>query len=89
MYGDPVQKSAKILDIPEDAIAKRIRVEIVGFSLIEVSGYDRIIEYSRECVRFQLKNEIITINGEEIVMKSLENGDAILRGKINSVTDEA
>ncbi|HEY8423971.1 MAG TPA: YabP/YqfC family sporulation protein [Clostridia bacterium] len=81
---DFMSEISKIIDLPADIIT-RYRYTVFGGRAVYVAGQKGLKQFSSEIVELRIDKEILTVTGEDLVIKHLSNNDCVIVGKINSV----
>ena len=79
-----VEELSKYLTIPFDEVLN-YKYTVIGGNVVNVTGYKKILQYSKDSVTLSVKDNQLCIEGKNITIKELDNGNMILNGKINKV----
>ena len=61
-------------------------VDIINASLINIDSVKSVLDYSEEQIVFKLKNYSVKIIGDTLIIKEFTDGNAMVEGRIFSVT---
>ncbi len=86
MLKDKIKKAAiDVADIPKEVATSLPKLVIMGNEELFCGGYKIIREYSENEVRLSTGRQIISIKGEDLNIKSIENEEIVVHGKIDMV----
>ncbi len=80
-----VQRAERFLELPDGALSREPRIEIVGARRLMLDGACDIIAYEPDCIRLKARSGELRIMGEELNMEHLYAGGATVGGHILSV----
>lgn len=85
--GEPVlaQSLSRKFGISEDILAGAVMVRMEGKHKVCIENYRHMIEYSKECVRIQVKYGRIHILGSELVIAYYRDEEMCIVGNIKAV----
>ncbi len=78
------QKVIKSLELPEEVLLNKLQVNMISNSKITIQNHKGIICYSKEIIKINSNDGLLTINGEELNISSLITEEIIITGKIIS-----
>ncbi|MBC7765604.1 MAG: sporulation protein YqfC [Hyphomonadaceae bacterium] len=79
------EKVVDLLELPEDIVLDLPKIEMIGNHQLRVENYKGIIEYSDEIVRLNAHQNMITIRGTALVIRTMTVDEIILSGEISTV----
>jgi len=80
-----VQHAERFLELPDGALSREPRLEIVGARRLTLDGACDIIAYEPDCIRLKTRSGELRIAGVELNMEHLYAGGATVGGQIVSV----
>ncbi len=72
-------------ELPSDALAGEVRIELRGRSSLFLSGCRRIASYSPELVLLRIKGGNVGVFGNDLICTSYHSGTVSIDGQIESV----
>ncbi|HHW89617.1 MAG TPA: hypothetical protein GX745_01765 [Clostridiales bacterium] len=81
---DFMSELSKLIDLPADIIM-RYRYTVLGGKAVYVAGHKGLKIYNSEKIELKIDKEILTVTGQDLIIKHLSNNDCIITGNINSV----
>lgn len=81
---DFMSELSKLIDLPADIIM-RYRYTVFGGRAVYVAGQKGLKIFNSEIIELKIDKEVLTVTGQDLVIKHLSNNDCIITGKINSV----
>jgi sporulation protein YqfC len=79
---------SRILEIPEEAALKSLRLTIVENRELLLENHEGLVAYSEREVKIKLAQGWLLIRGENLSLQSLQNEEILLSGKITSLSYE-
>ena len=79
---------ASALGIDKDSIANGYQIINYNGNAVYIEGFRRILSIDERAVAVALKKQRLTVSGENLAVKELENNTVIVCGKIISVSAE-
>ena len=83
-----IEKIVNILDMPREVATNTPRIVITGFDEILIENYKGILEYEDFFVRISTHIGIININGFNLKLNQMNDGDIAISGKIENLDFE-
>jgi len=77
-----------LLEMPPDVMLDLPKVTMIGRQKLLLENHRGIIEYGLTRVRVRTTAGLLTIAGEELVLKNLKPDEMLVEGKIASLTME-
>ncbi len=74
-----------VSELPADALAGEVRVELRGRHQLFVTGCRRILKYSPKQMVLSVKGDVLNILGERMVCTSYYGGTVSIDGNIHSI----
>ncbi len=74
-----------VSELPADALAGEVRVELRGKNQLFITGCRRILKYSSEHMMLSVKGDILNVSGERLICTSYCAGTVTIDGSIRSV----
>ena len=78
-------KTAEALDMPKDTALNLSKIVLNGREEMFCGGYKGIRLYTEKEIRFAAAGNIITVTGEGLMIKCIEEDEIRISGKIKSV----
>ena len=85
LFGKLGQKAADTLAMPKEVSMNLPRIVITGDIGIYICGYKALGDYTEKEVRLTCASGVISVTGERLMIKSIENEEIIINGHILSV----
>jgi len=73
-------------ELPSDALAGEVRIELRGRSSLFAGGCKRIITYSTGLIVLAIKGGTVSVKGEGLICTSYHSGTVSIEGRITSVS---
>ncbi len=73
-------------ELPSDALAGEVRIELRGRNSLFLGGCRRIVKYSPELIVFRIKGGEVFIKGDALICTSYHSGTVGIEGRIGSVS---
>ena len=73
-------------ELPSDALAGEVRIELRGRNLLFLCGCRRILKYTPELIVLSVKGGTVSVTGERLICTSYHSGTISLEGAISSVS---
>ena len=83
-----IDKIVNILDIPREITSNIPKIVVTGFDEILIENYKGILEYEDFFVRISTHIGIININGFNLKLNQMNDGDIAISGKIENLDFE-
>lgn len=77
------------LDIPPDILPGGMRLELRGRNLLTVHGTRRILTYTPNCIRLEMKDTVLAIRGRRLCCTTYLAGAVSMDGSVESLTFES
>ena len=81
-------KLNRILDMPQEVGGLDPKITIMGFDEMLIENYKGILEYEEFYIKVKTHIGFININGFELMLNHLTEGDILIKGKIESIDIE-
>ena len=82
-------RATKILELPADAVAGKSHIEIIGTKDALIENHKGILEYGDTTLSLNLGTKILTLEGENLKISSMDERGLRLHGEIISVKFES
>jgi len=82
------RKISDALDLPKDIILNVPRIVITGKIAVFIENHKGIIEYSSQLVKINTSLGIISIKGEDILIKTIITDEITVEGEITAIEFE-
>ncbi len=79
-----VDELSKYFSVPFNEVLD-YKYTVINNSVVNVTGYKKIINYSTEMVTLSVKKNELIIEGENLKIKELDKGNIVLVGKIYKI----
>ncbi|ONI45437.1 hypothetical protein AN641_04190 [Candidatus Epulonipiscioides gigas] len=76
------------MDGVEEALIGLPLITITGGSSIRVENFSNIMEYGQNLIKLKTKIGVLSITGKNLLAKSMNQEEIIIRGKISGVNLE-
>lgn len=73
-------------ELPSDALAGEVRIELRGKNSLFIGGCKRIITYSTRLIVLGIKGDVVSVKGERLICTSYHSGTVSIEGSILSVS---
>ena len=73
-------------ELPSDAVAGEVRIELRGRNLLFLCGCRRILKYTPELIVLSVKGGTVSVTGERLICTSYHSGTISIEGAISSVS---
>ncbi len=83
-----LERAARKLDLPGEALAGMPKIEIVGNRRLAVENHRGILEYSDENIEINTQRAVIKVRGTELGIRSMNSETLLIEGFILSVEFE-
>lgn len=77
-----VDEVAKVVGLPLNEIQNDYKITNVGGKVIRVSGYAKIILYTKEKLVLKVKGDTLTIEGKNMIISEMEGKEIEITGVI-------
>ena len=81
-------KLNRILDIPQEIGGLDPKITIIGFDEMLIENYKGILEYEDFFIKVKTHIGFVNINGFELTVNQLSEGDILIKGKIEAIDIE-
>ncbi len=79
-----IKELSQISGVPFDSISGSFNINWLG-EIVYVNNFIKILAYSSESVALKVKNNVINVNGQNLVIAQLSPKEIVLKGEITSV----
>ncbi len=76
------EKVAQVLDAPVVAVSREGYIELFSNTQAIIEGCSEILEYDSNIIKLKLYKNIVSFKGEELFIRSMNDGSAIICGMI-------
>lgn len=76
---------SRSLDLPQDAVSGYAHIEISGNREVIVEGCQGVLEYGDCAIALNTGRLTVRVNGCDLTIVSMQNGQAIIKGIITGV----
>lgn len=80
-----IEDVSKLTGLPYDSVLTEFSVKMYSSSVLVVSNFISILSYSDLNIIFKLKNNLFSVNGEDLKIIDLDKKDAVICGKFKSM----
>ncbi len=80
-----IEYLSAVSELPADALAGEVRVELRGKNQLFVTGCRRILKYSSELMLLSVKGDILNVSGERLICTSYCGGTVTIDGNIRAI----
>lgn len=77
--------AAEVLDAPKDVVMNLPKIVINGDSEVFCGAYKGLFEYTETGIKLSSAGRAVMVRGEKLMIKSIENEEIIICGKIKAV----
>ena len=77
--------AANVLDAPEDVVMNMPKIVLNGDIEVFCGAYKGLLEYSDTGIKLSAGGKTIFVSGRELMIKSIENEEIIISGRIKGV----
>ena len=78
----------KYLDADVSTLVGEFKLTMIGTRALFVQNYVKILNYSNSKIVFKIKNDIVTITGENFNIKEMGKHEIVLVGKVFTILSE-
>ena len=78
-------KIAELLELPKEYVCDTVKVSITGFEEFEIINYKSLVEYEAGYIKLYTGEKLITIQGENLIIKSITDESLSVTGNIKGV----
>lgn len=78
------KEMTKYMGIPFDEVLD-FKYSVISNSVVNVTGYKKLISYSTDIVSLGVKNNELCIEGHDLKIKELDKSNIVITGKVNKV----
>ena len=83
-----IERTAKLFDLPADALAGLPKLELVGDCELRVENHKGILAYGREEIHISGGIYLIKIAGRELELRAMTGLELLITGVIRQITLE-
>lgn len=76
---------SRSLDLPQDVVSGYVHIEISGNREVIVEGCEGVLEYGECSISLNTGRLTVRVNGCELTIVSMQNGQAVIKGIITGV----
>ena len=76
---------ADIFELPRDIMLDLSRLTLVGSRQLYLENHKGIVEYRQGIIKVRVKNGLLAIKGEGLVLRSLYTAELYVEGEIHSL----
>lgn len=80
-----LEKTAKIFDLPADALAGLPRVELVGDGEVRMENHRGILAYGEEEIHVSGGGFVVKIVGQELKLRAMTGVELLVTGHITAI----
>ena len=80
-----LEKTARIFDLPADALAGLPRVELVGDGEVRMENHKGILAYGEEEIHVSGGSFVVKIVGENLKLRSMTGMELLVTGRIKAI----
>lgn len=80
-----LEETAKALELPQEVVCDCPEMTILGNRELRLEGYSGLLEYTEKTIRVSAGRQVITINGNNLEIKSITTGQITVIGRFFSV----
>lgn len=80
-----IEELINVAKLPFNEAINDIKAIMVGCSVLYLSNYKRLLDYSKEKISLKIKNSRIEILGEDLYLLQINKGEIIIKGIIKSI----
>ena len=76
---------ADIFELPRDILLDLSRLTLVGSRQLYLENHKGILHYRQGMIKVRVKSGLLTIKGEDLVLRSLYTAELYVEGEIHSL----
>ena len=76
---------ADIFELPRDILLDLSRLTLVGSRQLYLENHKGIVQYRHGIIKVRVKSGLLTIKGEDLVLRSLYTAELYVEGEIHSL----
>ena len=80
-----LESISRSLDLPQDAVSGYAHIEISGNREVIVEGCQGVLEYGDSVIALNTGKLTVRVNGCDLTIVSMQNGQAVIKGIITGV----
>ena len=80
-----LEKTAKLFDLPADALAGLPRVELVGDGEVRMENHKGILAYGEEEIHVSSGSFVVKIAGENLKLRAMTGMELLVTGRIKAI----
>lgn len=80
-----LEKTAKLFDLPADALAGLPRVELVGDGEVRMENHKGILAYGEEEIHVSGGSFVVKIAGENLKLRAMTGMELLVTGRIKAI----
>lgn len=77
-----VDEVAKVVGLPLNEIQNDYKITNVGGKVIRISGYQKIILYTKEKLVLKVKGDTLIVEGKNMIISEMEGKEIAISGNI-------
>jgi len=77
---------ASLLELPKEVLLDLPKISLVGDLQMQLENHRGIIEFTEGKVRINTKVGVVTVTGEELVLRNITDQEIMIDGKIRVVS---
>jgi len=82
------RKISDVLDLPKDIVLNVPRIIITGKIAVFIENHKGIIEYCSHSVKINTSMGIVTIKGDDLLIKTIITDEITIEGKVTAIEFE-
>ena len=79
---------AKNLELPEELVTGASKISVTDFSELFILNYQSLVEYTDSVIRINTSKKLVKIEGEELFIKNITDGELTVTGAIKNILFE-
>ena len=81
-----MERTAKLFDLPADALAGLPKLELVGDCELRVENHKGILAYGREEIHISGGTCLIKVSGQGLELRAMTGLELLITGKVSQIT---
>ncbi len=81
-----LEELSNICGLPFNETLKDVKIIQLGFRILFISNYKKIINYASNSIDLKVKGEILKIAGNDLKIKQMNSNEMIVLGNIYSLS---
>ncbi|MBQ9791975.1 MAG: YabP/YqfC family sporulation protein [Clostridia bacterium] len=79
-----IEEISSICGLPFNEVIKETNIHVFSNKCVSITNFKTILSYSEDKIIIKVKDNVISILGDNLIIKDIDTNSIVIYGKINS-----